>query len=77
MLWKDHGGEYWYPQNTICYFKGGPPARVLNVAQAAWAEFATSAPSIVHPELWEAKCAIGWRDLTMQRIREVKRKLVG
>ena len=77
MLWTGHGGEYWYPQNTICYFKGAAPARVMKAATEAWAAFATSAPSIVHPELWEAKCAIGWRELTLQRIRDAKRRLVG
>lgn len=55
LIWSDDRIQPWYRQNTIIYFKGGVPAEVKRVAEAAATANLSRPGSMVHPAMFQMK----------------------
>lgn len=51
-LWADPDIEPWYVQNTIGYFRSGPPQRVVDATEAVVLAALRNPVSLVHPEMF-------------------------
>jgi SAM-dependent methyltransferase len=74
-LWRHGGIEPWYVQNTIGYFKGGPPeALVRKTEDLVLGQLRDPAP-LVHPDIFGTSVEL--QDPFKSLVRRVKNKIRG
>ena len=56
-IWDDERVQPWYRQNTIGYFRGKAPARVMDRARSEWFNRISDPLALVHPEMFVDRCS--------------------